>query len=678
MLEIIKRDGSKVEFEEKKIATAIGKAMGDTEKGVDLAIIMEVTKRIAEEVQNLADKGEEPRTVECIQDRVEELLGESGRFDVAKAYIIYRSERERIRNRDERWEMNELQTDIYEQKYRFEGENFTEFLDRVSGGNEPMRKLIKDQKFLPAGRILAGRGLNERGRKVVYSNCFVLDSPQDNIEHIFDTAKKMARTYSMGGGVGINISKLRPKGARVNNAAKETSGAVSFMDLYSLTTGLIGQAGRRGALMISMEVNHPEIMDFITVKKDLDKVTKANISVMITDEFMEAVINNEDWVMSHTNEETGAMVTKTEPARDIMKLLAEVNWDYAEPGILNWTRTTNWHLNSEDPSFEYLSTNPCGEKPLVKGGSCLLGSLALDLYVKHPFTDKAYFDFDAFEKDTKTATRYLDEVVEEGIPYLPLEEQREAAKDYRNLGVGFMGLADAYIKMGLKYGERDAIELLEEIGKVMINAALQESALMARDLGTYRKYRSEYVLKSPFLLENATDETMELVREYGLRNAELLSIAPNGSISTMNRGISGGIEPHFMFSFTRKTESLYGEDTYYKVYAPVVKDYMELHGIKKEEDLPDFFVNAMTLDYRKRIDTQAAIQKYIDSSISSTVNVPEEFSVEDVEHLYMYAWEKGLKGITIFRDNCARIGILTATKDDEEELDEEDDLDCST
>lgn len=438
--------------------------------------------------------------------------------------------------------------------------------------------------------------------------------------------------------------------------------------------------------MISMEVSHPEVMDFITVKKDLDKVTKANISVMITDEFMNAVRNDEDWIMSFTNPVNNETTTKVEPAKNIMRLLAEVNHDYAEPGILNWSRTTSWHLNSEDPTFEYLSTNPCGEKPLVKGGSCLLGSMALDLYVKHPFTDKAYFDFDAFEKDTKTATRYLDEVVEEGIPYLPLEEQREAAKDYRNLGVGFMGLADAYIKMGLKYGEKDAIALLEEIGKVMINAALQESALMARDLGTYRKYNPKYVLKSPFLLENATKETFELVEKHGLRNAELLSIAPNGSISTMNRGISGGIEPHFMFSFTRKTESLYGKDTYYKVYAPVVKDYMELHGIEREEDLPDFFINAMTLDFKKRIDTQAAIQKYIDSSISSTVNVPEEFTVEDVEALYMYAWEKGLKGVTIFRDNCARIGILTATKDDnkedqvddEEDLEDDSDLGCST
>lgn len=303
-----------------------------------------------------------------------------------------------------------------------------------------------------------------------------------------------------------------------------------------------------------------------------------------------------------------------------------------------------------------------------------MGSLALDLYVKNPFTNKAEFDFKSFAKDTKIATRYLEEVLEEGIRYLPLEEQRESALDYRQLGVGFMALADTYIKMGLKYGEDDALELLDKIGHTMINSALQESALMAKEFGVYRKYNREAVLKSPFLLTNATKETLELVKKYGLRNSELLSIAPNGSIATMNRGVSGGIEPHFMFSFTRKTESLYGVDTYYKVYTPVVKEYMERKGIENEEDLPDYFVTAMTLDYKKRIDTQAIAQKYIDSSISSTVNVPEEFTVEQIEDLYMYSWEKGLKGITLFRENCKRIGILTSNKKDDGRLDKIDEL----
>lgn len=241
MIKILKRDKSEVSFEEDKIVSAISKAMEETEKGLDLKVALKIAKQIKKEVS----KSESMLGVENIQDRVEELLAEMGRFDASRRYILYRREREKVRSKDEIWEMDDLQRDIYEQKYRYEGESFTQFLDRVSGDNKPVRKLIKDQKFLPAGRILAGRGLNEKGRKVVYSNCFVLDSPQDNIESIFDTAKKMARTYSMGGGVGINISKLRPVGASVNNAAKNTSGAVSFMDLYSLTTGLIGQAGRR-------------------------------------------------------------------------------------------------------------------------------------------------------------------------------------------------------------------------------------------------------------------------------------------------------------------------------------------------------------------------------------------------------------------------------------------------
>lgn len=239
-MKVIKRNGGKkVDFRKEKIVNAIANAMNETEAGVDLVIAMEIAKEIKRQLKEAGKAFD----VELIQDKVEELLAKSGRFDASKRYVLYRSEQQK--KREQGWDMNDLQRDIYEKKYRFEGETFSEFLDRVSGGNSEVRKLMRDQKFLPAGRILAGRGLNERGRKVVYSNCFVLDSPKDNIESIFDTAKKMARTYSMGGGVGIDISKLRPIGSTVNNAAQTTSGAVSFMDLYSMTTGLIGQRGRR-------------------------------------------------------------------------------------------------------------------------------------------------------------------------------------------------------------------------------------------------------------------------------------------------------------------------------------------------------------------------------------------------------------------------------------------------
>lgn len=312
------------------------------------------------------------------------------------------------------------------------------------------------------------------------------------------------------------------------------------------------------------------------------------------------------------------------------------------------------------------------EKPLPKGGSCLLGSINLDQYIINDFEESAEFNFSQLHTDTKKAIKYLDETLEEGIPFLPLQEQIECVTDYRQIGLGIMGLADALIRLRLRYGSQSAVEFSERVTRTMINAALQQSALLAKEYGVYPKYKAEYVLKSPYLNFVATEETLNLIKKYGLRNAELLSIAPTGSISTM-LGVSGGVEPIFNISYTRKTETLNSQDSYYKVFTPIVKEYMEKFNIDREENLPDFFVTAMTLNYRERIDMQSAFQKYIDASISSTVNVPNEFTVEEVEDLYMYAWEKGLKGVTLFRDGCARLGILT-NKAKTNKLDEIDEL----
>lgn len=254
---------------------------------------------------------------------------------------------------------NQLGIDIWHGKYQNGDESFDEWLDRVSGGDPAVRNLIETKKFLFGGRILANRGLAKNGRKLTYSNCYVCSPPEDNIESIFDTAKAIARTYSYGGGVGIDIGKLSPRGARINNAAKETSGAVSFMDLYSLVTGLIGQSGRRGALMISIPCNHPDLEEFIDVKNDLDKVTKANISVRITDDFMQAVKNHEKFELSFVREETGEKISKVVDAAELFRKLCYNNWNMAEPGMLFWDRIENWNLLSEDPDFHYAGTNPC-------------------------------------------------------------------------------------------------------------------------------------------------------------------------------------------------------------------------------------------------------------------------------------------------------------------------------
>lgn len=556
---------------------------------------------------------------------------------------------------------NQLGIDIWNRKYRNGEETFDEWLDRVSAGDEQVKELIRTKKFLFGGRILANRGLAKEGRKISYSNCYVVSKPKDDLESIFDTATKLARTYSYGGGCGVDISNLSPKGARIHNAAKETSGAVSFMDLYSLVTELIGQNGRRGALMISIDCKHPDVLDFIKIKTDLNKVTKANISVRISKEFMEAVKAGTEFALEFTREATGEKITRIVDAKEMFRLIAKTNWDYAEPGALFWDRIESWNLLANTKEFEFAGTNPCAEEPLPAGGACLLCSINLSEFVKDPFTAKPVFDMDAFKSTVKISTRALNDVLDEGLPLHPLQEQRDSVANWRQAGVGIMGLADCLIKMGIRYGSKQALNFCHMVGDAMINSAIQESARLAKEYGSYPKFSFEEVTTTPFFVANCSDDTLRMVKKYGLRNSQLLTIAPTGTLSTM-LGISGGIEPIYANYYTRKTESLYGEDKYYKVYTPIVKQYMEARKIKDDEDLPKYFVTAMTLNYKERIDMQAAWQKHIDASISSTVNVPHEFTVEDTEQLYMYAYDQGLKGITIFRDGCARLGILSTSE----------------
>lgn len=548
---------------------------------------------------------------------------------------------------------NQLGQDIWERKYRYENETFDEWINRVSGGNSEIANLIKEKKFLFGGRILANRGLENKGRKISLSNCYVIEPPEDNIESIFDCAKKLARTYSYGGGCGVDISKLSPRGAKVNNAAKETTGSVSFMDLYSMVTGLIGQAGRRGALMLSLSCEHPDLEEFIGIKSDLDRVTKANISIRITDKFMAAVKNKTPFTLSFTRLETGETITKEIDAYEMFHKMCEMNWDYAEPGMLFWDRINNWNLLSCDDEFEYAGTNPCAEEPLPAGGSCLLGSINLA-----EFACDTGFDFESFKHCVKSSVIALNEVLDEGLPLHPLKEQRESVYDWRQIGLGIFGLSDLLIKLGIKYGSPEAIDLCDMIGHTMADMAIKTSAVLAKEYGVYPKYKPEAVEQSAFYSKNALGETKELVESFGLRNSQLLTIAPTGSLSTM-LGVSGGIEPIFANYYTRKTESLKGHDEYYKVYTPIVKEYMDKHGLKDDSELPDYFVTAQTLDYKNRIYMQSIWQSHIDASISSTVNVPNDFTVEQVEGLYMTAWDAGLKGVTIFRDGCKRAGILT-------------------
>lgn len=553
----------------------------------------------------------------------------------------------------EQWlgESNKLGIDIWHNKYQHNNETFDEWLKRVSGGNKDIENLIVEKKFIPGGRILSNRGVTDS--KVTYSNCYVISPPEDNIESIYDCCKNLARTYSYGGGCGIDISKLAPAGAKVHNQARSTSGAVSFMETFSQVTAQIGQNGRRGALMISIDCHHPDLLEFIDIKTKPDSVTKANISVKVTDNFMQAVKDDREWTMYFTRPETGEAIAKVVRAVDIFNKLCQNNWDWAEPGILFWDRIENWNLLSNNDEFHYAGTNPCAEEPLPAGGSCLLGSMNLAAFVKD-----GMFDFDDFCESVNVAVQALNDILEEGLPLHPLEEQRKSVSEWRQIGLGIMGLADMLVKLEIPYDSDIARDLCGNIAHAMANQALFMSSKIAKcKEAPYEKYDPR-VMSTPYFKAHADTLTYKYVETYGLRNSQLLTIAPTGTLSTM-LGISGGIEPIFANSYTRKTESLHGHDEYYKVYTPIVQEYMDEHGLKDESELPKWFVTSSDISPRDRIAMQAVWQNSIDASISSTINLPETATVEDIKDIYMTAWEMGLKGVTVFRNGCKRTGILT-------------------
>lgn len=539
------------------------------------------------------------------------------------------------------WGLSQLGMDIWTKKYQNNGESFDEWLDRVSGGDKDVKQLIVDKKFLFGGRILASRGVTDR--KVTYSNCYVLPQVEDSIEGIYDTAKHLARTFSYGGGVGIDISNLRPKGSPVNNAAKTTSGAVSFMDTFSQVSSVIGQAGRRGALMISMNCEHPDIEDFIDAKKNTDKLEGCNISVRTNGDFI-----------------------KNSP---LMHKLAENNWDYAEPGILYWDNINKNNLLSEyikNGEFEYAGVNPCAEEPLPAGGSCLLGAINLSEFVLSPFTDEASFDLLEFNKAVRIAVRALNDVLDEGLELHPLEIQRKTVSEWRQIGLGIMGFADMLIKMGIAYGSEESLAAIDEIGQEMNIAGLLASAELAEEKGPFDKCDPLWLIDSKFMEHMRDTLVAERIWHNGLRNSQLFTIAPTGTISTM-LGVSGGVEPIFDVEYTRTTKSLHGEDVTYKVVTPIVEQCMKAKGVT---EYPKEVQWSKTINPFNRVDVQAQWQIYIDASISSTVNLPQDTTVEEVEELYRYAYDVGCKGLTIFRDGCARTAILNSGTTKEEPKEE--------
>lgn len=576
-------------------------------------------------------------------------------------------------------ENNQLAYDIWDKKYKYKDESFDAWLDRISGNDNKVKQLILEKKFLFGGRILANRGL-QKDKKITFSNCYVIPKVEDSIESIYNACAQLARTYSYGGGCGIDISNLRPKGAVVNNAAKTTSGAVSFMTSFDTVTKVIGQNGRRGALMISIDINHPDVPEFIDIKTDLEKVTSANISVRVSDSFMKAVEEDKDYILRFPCDSFeegqleksidysyfeydklypingGQVYIKKVKAKELFDRLCENNWNYAEPGILYWDRIANYNLLSEDKEFEYAGVNPCAEEPLPAGGSCLLGSLNLAAFVEN-----GEFNFESFDKAVAIATTALNDVLDEGLPLHPLQIQRDSVSKYRQIGLGIFGYADMLIKLKLRYGSLSANAFTEELGHALISSAIETSAKLAKERGAYDAYTPE-IMNSEFFKYHIDEnsEVYNLVKTYGLRNSQLLTIAPTGTLSTM-LNVSGGAEPIFAKSYTRTTKSLHDKDVTYTVYPKIIQDYLETSG-KTIETCDDYIVSSEDITPEERVRVQGVWQKYIDASISSTVNLPKETTVDDVRTIYINAWKNNLKGVTVFRAGCARTAILQDTK----------------
>ena len=725
------------------------------------------------------------------------------------------------------WWDDEIPQNIIKKKYMHDDElkiveqegfdaGFNAFIKRVSSIfstkelQDFMVESIIDGTFLPAGRTLYAAGCKGKFRATT-SNCYILPSPKDNIESIFDVGKEMARIFSFGGGAGINLSNLRPKGAKVNNSAKTSSGAVSFMDVYNVIGEVIGNNGRRAAILISLNCDHPDIEEFLTIKQNNDKIQGANISICFTDDFMTSVISNENFELHFKNEENGEEVKKEINARDFFRKFCEAQYDWGEPGALFIDNVRECNLLSGYPINEYRidTTNPCvtgdtliltkkGYKPIgelagkevevwngyewskvtpkvtghdqktlkikfsngatvqctpyhkwvlrdvgrveakdLKVGdtldwykhpvfnndldfivtayacpkisvvaieeaevvdtvycmnepknhtfiangvltgncgefagseynACNLGSINLYNFVDNPYTDTAHFNMERFCDTVKNAVTALDEILDYGYELQPLDKNRKCIDDWRSIGLGIFGMADMFVAMGIKYGSQKSIELIASIMRNMQTTAYATSAKLGAEKGSFGKFDKEKFDKSGMVHDIQYRFTSRVAKDLSqnMRNGTLLSIAPTGSISMLFRE-SGGVEPYYQVSYDRTTHVLEKEGKSFHINMLAVENLLKFRGYNPNELTAEqikekfpYIVDTYDIDPKDRVDLQSTMQSYVDNAISSTINLKESATVDDIFNLYLQAWSNGCKGITIFRDNCKRINIL--------------------
>lgn len=526
---------------------------------------------------------------------------------------------------------------------------------------------LSDFKFLPAGRIIAGAGT---GRNVTLFNCYVMGTIPDSLNGIFDMLKEAALTMQQGGGIGYDFSTLRPKGAPVKGVESFSSGPLTFMDVWDAMCKTIMSAGhRRGAMMATMRCDHPDIEEFIKAKGDSTRLRHFNVSVLCTDEFIEAVINNDTWFLNFEG-----TIYKQIDARYLWNLIMENTYAHAEPGVIfidQINRMNNlWFLE------DIAATNPCGEQPLPPYGACLLGSINLPKFVLNPFMPERYLDWQSMEQTVRSAVRMLDCVID--ISNFPLPAQRDEARYKRRMGLGITGLADMLFMTGFKYGSAEAVTMTENILNHIAEWAYDESVEMAKEWGCAPFFLSdpknfEKFSQSKFIQNTLNVATQGKIAKYGTRNSHLLSIAPTGTISMYAGNVSSGIEPIFAPSYNRKITNVDGSKTEQTVYSYAVNEYLYVHN-KSEDDAwwKAYMKTAQDLTPREHLNMQAAAQKYIDSSISKTINLPEDISFEDFAEVYMIAYREGCKGCTTYRPNDVTGSILSVETKEEKPVEQPD------
>ncbi|MBG9791428.1 ribonucleoside-diphosphate reductase [Paenibacillus dendritiformis] len=535
---------------------------------------------------------------------------------------------------------------------------------------EKFRYILDDWKLVPGGRIAAGAGASE---ELTLFNCYVIPSPKDSRGGIMETLSEMTEIMARGGGVGINLSSLRPRRAIVRGVNGSSSGAVSWGGLFSYTTGLIEQGGsRRGALMLMMNDWHPDVVDFITVKQTMGQVTNANLSVCVSNAFMKAVKEDLDWelVFPDTSDpeydelwdgdlekwkKAGKAVIpyRTVKAREIWHTIIESAWKSAEPGVVfmeYYNQMSNsWYFNP------IICTNPCGEQGLPAWGVCNLSALNLSKFYDEEKHDVAW---DELSTVTRYAVRFLDNVIDK-TPY-HFEKNKENQQNERRVGLGSMGLAELMIKLGIRYGSPESLEFLDKLFGFIARESYLASAEIAGEKGAFPAFETEPYLQSGFMknMLEVYPEVGEAIRRQGMRNVTVITQAPTGSTGTMV-GTSTGIEPYFAFKYFRQSRLGFDEQ-----FVPIAQEWMDAHP---GEELPDYFITAMDLSAEDHIRAQAAIQRWVDSSISKTANCPNDFTVEETKRLYELAFDLGCKGVTIYRDGSRDVQVLSTDKGDKKE-----------